>query len=97
MAYAVKTEASEVTPEMYDAVAAKVDVENNPPEGLIVHTAGQAESGWLIFDVWDSREAFERFSEERLRPAIQAVAEEHGMAPTPPNQSVYELHHLVRP
>lgn len=97
MAYAVKTESSELNQEVYDAVSAKVDVESNPPDGLIVHTAGQSESGWAIFDVWDSRESFERFSQERLRPAIQAVGEERGMTPSPPSQAIYELHHLVRP
>jgi hypothetical protein len=29
-----------ITAEMYDRVNAEMDIENSPPEGLIVHTAG---------------------------------------------------------
>ncbi len=44
------------------------------PDGLIVHVAGPTESGFRIIDVWESEEAWERFRNERLRPAIRRVA-----------------------
>jgi hypothetical protein len=44
--------------------------EDQSPDGLIVHTAGQGEQGWYIYDLWQSREHFERFVEEMLGPAI---------------------------
>ena len=31
------------------------------PEGLILHSAGQGEQGFYVYDVWESREDFERF------------------------------------
>ena len=34
-----------------------------PFEGLLVHVAAQTEDGFLIFDVFESQEAFERFGE----------------------------------
>ena len=57
-------------------------------EGLIVHTAGQAETGFRIFDVWESRQAFERFMEEQLMPAAEALGIPQGEGPGP---QIYEL------
>jgi hypothetical protein len=34
-----------------------------PFQGLLVHVAAQTEDGFLIFDVFESQEAFERFGE----------------------------------
>jgi hypothetical protein len=47
--------------------------EDESPEGLIVHSAGQGEQGYYVYDVWESREAFERFMEEKLGPALAEV------------------------
>src|SRR5882757_2056934 len=41
------------------------------PEGLIIHTAGPSDDGWYVYDVWESREAFQRFMDEKLGPAIR--------------------------
>jgi hypothetical protein len=77
-------------------VSAKLDAENNPPEGLIVHTAGQRpDGGFRVFDVWESREAMERFERERLVPAIEDVAQ--GEGPPQPEQFICELHEVVSP
>jgi hypothetical protein len=51
------------------------------PEGLIIHTAGPAEGGWYVYDVWDSREAFQRFMEGKLGAAVRQV---FGDRPPPP-------------
>jgi hypothetical protein len=34
-----------------------------PFEGLLVHMAGQSESGFWIVDIWESEEAVRRFGE----------------------------------
>jgi hypothetical protein len=86
----ILTETPGLTAELYDAVNDKMNVENDPPEGLILHTSGPMEGGWRIFDVWESAEAFERFTDERLRPAIEEVS--GGPAPPEPRQEIYELH-----
>ena len=89
MAVAVLSEVDGVTPEIYDALNAKLGDEI--PDGGIVHTAGFTGGKMIVFDVWESREHFERFQEERLRPAILEVGGEG--APTP-TQTVYELRHF---
>jgi hypothetical protein len=66
--------------QMYDAVNAKLGEEM--PDGLIVHTAGRLENGeFQIIDVWESREAHDRFSQGRLWEAIKTVARDRGMDP----------------
>lgn len=41
------------------------------PDGLVTHTAAASADGWVVFEVWESREAQERFMEERLAAALQ--------------------------
>jgi|SRR6266545_8370656 len=98
MAVLMENRVEQSTPEIYDAVAAKLDVENDPPAGMIVHTASAMEGGGVrIVDVWESQEAFEKFRDERLMPALQAVLSEKGITPAgPPTYEFSELHHLVK-
>jgi len=61
----------EGTPEDYDKVNEILDVKNNPPEGMIVHTGAQVgDNKMRVIDVWESEQAFGKFAEERLGPAI---------------------------
>jgi hypothetical protein len=57
--------------------------EDQSPDGLIVHTAGQGDQGWYIYDVWESREQFERFVAEQLAPAIERTGAGGGAQPQP--------------
>jgi hypothetical protein len=84
-----------LTAEVYEAVNARAGVNENPPEGLLIHTAGEVDGQWQIVDAWESEEQARRFDEERLAPAIEAVV---GSAPPgPPPRTVYELHRVIRP
>ncbi|MEA2225029.1 MAG: hypothetical protein QOE67_311 [Solirubrobacteraceae bacterium] len=85
-----------VTKETYDAVNAHLSVHTTPPEGLIMHSAGELDGTWQIVDVWESEQHAQRFDSERLGPAVEAVA--GATAPTgPPRTTVYELHNLLIP
>ena len=46
-----------------------------PVEGLLVHIAGQGESGFRVVDVWESEDAFRRFGES-LVPILQETGVE---------------------
>jgi hypothetical protein len=85
-----------LTPEVYDAVNAAAKVEENPPEGLLMHTAGEMNGAWQIVDVWESEDHARRFDEDRLTPAISEVT---GMdrPQGSPEIALYELHKLIRP
>lgn len=46
---------------------------DDPIPGLIVHVAGSCEAGVRSVDVWETKEASDRFFEERLMPAMTAL------------------------
>jgi hypothetical protein len=46
-----------------------------PVEGVLVHAAGEAESGFRVVDVWESEEAVRRFG-ETLIPILRELGVE---------------------
>jgi hypothetical protein len=48
-----------------------------------VHTAGQGDQGWYIYDIWESRQHFDRFIETKLGPAMRELVGEGGPRPEP--------------
>jgi hypothetical protein len=88
----------EVTYDVYQQVEDKLDVENNPPQGLIVHTASVVDGKLKIVDIWESEEDAQRFGQERLGPAIESVAgPDMGGPPRPDQVAIYEIKSMVRP
>jgi hypothetical protein len=94
MAVGMLQELEGVTLDQYDQVNATMGIADNPVDGLIVHTAGAMDGGVRIFDIWESREAIDRFTEERLMPAVQQVMGEGG-GPPPREPTIYDLHNVV--
>src|SRR3954464_9845429 len=91
------TSPREVTYDIYQQVTAKMDVENDPPDGLILHSASEVDGKLKIVDIWESNEQAERFGQERLGPAIAEVAGEQMAGPPDPAQlEIYEIKTLVR-
>ncbi len=87
---------TDVGQEEYDSVAASIRMHDEPPRGLIVHTAAVTDDGRMrIFDVWKTRKDHDRFVEERLRPAAAALM--GGRLTSWPEPEVHHLHSLVRP
>ena len=75
-----------VAKDQYEAINQELFGQPTPdtdrlPEGLIMHSAGPAEGGWYVYDVWQSREDFERFMSGDLGAALKKV---FGDAPMPP-------------
>jgi hypothetical protein len=44
--------------------------EGDWPRGLVTHVGGGKAGGWVVFELWDSREDQERFLADRLGPAL---------------------------
>jgi hypothetical protein len=57
--------------------------EDQSPAGLILHTAGQGDQGWYVYDVWESQEHFQRFVENKLGPALQEIGADTVSRPEP--------------
>ena len=92
MAVTLIIELDGVTAEQYDAVMQNLglaDGSQSWPEGAIAHYAGPAEGGWCVVDVWESREHFDRFAEERLGPATSQAGVP---VPQPREVPVHNMH-----
>jgi hypothetical protein len=76
----------------YDAINQQLQ-EQDPPEGMRVHSEGWTGNGFRIFEIWDSKEHFDRFLEDRLRPMLHELGGD--VEPTPPTMTVYDLHYYV--
>jgi hypothetical protein len=84
--------------EQYDAVSEKMGLANQPPEGLIFHSAGELDGRFQIFNVWEAREHFDRFTRERIRPALVAVMGEERVASMPEPEVVeVAIHNYLIP
>lgn len=73
------------TQEMYDKSMQNLGLtatSGDWPQGVISHMAGPSGKDWVVVDVWESKEAFNKFFEERLGAAIKAAG-------TPPVQPLF--------
>jgi len=76
----------------YDAVKERLNVEQDPPDGMVIHTAGfTAEGVFRIFDVWESEEQHTRFMNDRLMPIVDELLKDAAR----PHESSYTLHDVV--
>src|SRR5262249_35344962 len=77
MADAIIWELDGVDRSDYEAVNEKLgidpDGESDWPDGLVHHTGAEKSGGFVVFEVWESRQAQERFLKERLGPALEAA------------------------
>ena len=76
MASVLQMRWDDMTPDQYDALRPIVRWENEYPEGVIFHVAWFDGGGINVIEVWNSREQFDRFMQDRLAPGIQQVGVE---------------------
>jgi quinol monooxygenase YgiN len=79
---------------LYDQINEHLHAREDPPAGLIMHTAGPTETGWRVVDIWESAEALTRFRDERLMPAIKAAVDS---MPSQPRVQINEVYDLLQP
>jgi hypothetical protein len=72
----------------YDAIHERL-MNSGPLDGFLLHTAGFTGRGFRVFEVWESREQYERFVEERLMPIVREASPSDS---PPPEVTIYELH-----
>jgi hypothetical protein len=91
MSVVVSAVAPGLTAEMYEAVSSKAMSGDQLPEGCHLHIAGPVDQGWRVITVWDSRELFDEFREEKLVPAIREL----GGDPPEVEPEVNPVHRLL--
>jgi hypothetical protein len=63
-----------------------------PPAGCILHAVVRIDGGLRYIDIWESREACDRFLEERVHPVLQAAFSAAGATlPNEPGRNEVEL------
>jgi hypothetical protein len=60
-----------ISEEEYNAMLAQLELNERVPTGALVHVAGSTAVGWRGMEVWDSQEAFDTFSYNKLEMALQ--------------------------
>lgn len=83
--------------ELYDAIHRELlRTTRGAVEGLLLHVGRRVEGGFQVVEVWDSREQFDRYDREVVRPLTARVAVDH--PPTgAPTVEEFEVRGLVLP
>jgi hypothetical protein len=71
MAIVMKMNWKEMTRGDYEKAHETLNLDANPPKGLIFHTSWMAKDGLNVLDVWESKEANETFVKNRLMPIVK--------------------------
>jgi hypothetical protein len=61
------------------------------PKGLVAHVVIRGDHGLRHIGVWNSQADWQRFNDERVRPAVHAVLTAAGFAKMPPDPPIQEL------
>src|SRR4051812_20600026 len=81
--------------ESYERVSEEVDRRQQgvPATGLLAHIGLPTATGFRIVEVWENKENSDRFGQEIVWPAIQAVAGD--VAEITPDISEFEVRRLI--
>jgi hypothetical protein len=95
MAVGVRLKFPGGTQQQYEAVHGHMNIDTDPPEGLVFHSAGPIDEGWGVIDFWESADAFDRFVGARLMPAIGELGDR--AFPGPPDRRDFPVHNFNKP
>jgi hypothetical protein len=59
--------------EQDEAMVKTLSLGSASPSGARFRVAGPSAGGWRIVSLWESREAFDAFLNDRIRPALEAA------------------------
>jgi hypothetical protein len=92
MAVAVQMDFRGATTEQYDQILQKMGLtpKGATPAGAISHWVAANEDGIRVVDIWESREAYDRFAQEQIGPYSAEVG-----ITEPPEMRVYEVHNYL--
>lgn len=94
MAVAIQMDFQDATLEQYDGILARMGLTpgGRAPTGAISHFVAATDGGLRVLDVWETREAYERFARERIGPYSAEVG-----ITTPPTVRFFEVHNHLTP
>jgi hypothetical protein len=92
MAVAFVVEIAGVTQQQIDALNQRIVPGGRALEGQVFHAGGPTETGWVVVDVWESQEAFQRFVE-----TVTPIAQELGLPTDFQMVRTFQVHDLLKP
>lgn len=87
MAVLVTAEVKGQTQQGYEGMRAMVDDVLKAAPGFVLHTAHAVTDGWRIVEIWDSKDASDRFYVQHIAPNLPPGIH--------PKRSVQELHDIL--
>lgn len=92
MAVAVVMEFKGATTEQYDQVIEKMGFTPGGPgaPGGISHWVTPTATGLMITDVWENKEIFDEFAQDKIGPITMEIG-----FPDPPEMTLYEVHNYL--
>ena len=81
-----------LTAQEYRAVMDELGVETRPEGGIYLHLTAPTDFGFRVVEIWDEKEGFDRFVEQRLAPAGKSIGLNREMT-----ISVTPLHNFFAP
>ncbi len=73
MATGILLEFNGVTAKEYDRVIESLRLDQYPPKGRLLHTAGPTSNGWLVFNIFESRNDYEQYYNDRVLPVFKQL------------------------
>jgi hypothetical protein len=77
------------TEELYQRI--KAEIGDEPAKGLVVHLVVKLDGGLRHFNVWESKQDWERYRHERVGPAVGKVLAAAGVTQRPPEPVEQQL------
>lgn len=74
---------------IYDSIVDEMGVRDNPAPGAIYHWCAPVRDGLRVCDVWETREHFERFAQDKIGP----ISAKHGFAA--PTVEIADVHEFI--
>ena len=92
MAIAVQLDFRGGTLEQYDQVIERMGFTPGGAggPGSLFHWVTRTDDGFRVVDVWETREAFDAFAQEKIGPLTQEVG-----IPGPPTMTFFEVHNYM--
>ena len=70
----------------------ELNLDQNPPNGGLFHVSALLPTGLRVVDLWESAEAFNKFNETRIAPAVRKVG-----ITTQPTVEIHPVHNVYAP
>ena len=92
MAIGVQLDFKGATLEQYDQLMDRMGFRPGGPgaPGGLFHWVTATDDGLRVTDVWESKETFEKFAQEKIGPITQEVG-----IPGPPETHMFEVHNFL--